>query len=123
MLWIRADKSVQNPKVVGAKRGVNPKIHNCMSIRKWGNAKGSVSALQEVEARLRQKVATVNPDLSLPQEIAKRVSAAPGSAAAYGQHKQGDTASKVTTTPISLLSIQSPCLALQREAGLGAKRP
>jgi hypothetical protein len=90
---------------MGGKRGVLLFKKKCMSIGNWADAKGSVSALQEVEARLRQKVAAVNPDLSLPQEIANRVSAAPGSAAAYGQHKQGDTASKVTTTPISLLSI------------------
>lgn len=54
--------------------------------------------LQEIEARLRQKVASVNPDLSLPIEIAKRVSGAPGSAA-YGEHKGGDTASKVCQCP------------------------
>ena len=54
--------------------------------------------LQEIEARLRQKVAPVNPDLSLPAGIAARTSAAPGSAA-YGQHKGSDTASKVSHKP------------------------
>ncbi|BDA42848.1 ATP-dependent RNA helicase DDX1 [Coccomyxa sp. Obi] len=49
--------------------------------------------LEDIEARLRQKIASVNPDLSLPKDIAARISAAPGSAA-YGQHKGGDTASK-----------------------------
>ena len=51
---------------------------------------------QGIEARLRQPVQAVNPDLTLPPDIAARVSAPAGSAeAAYGQHREGDTSSKV----------------------------
>lgn len=58
--------------------------------------------LQEIEARLRQPVPAVNADLSLPQEIAKRIFASPGLAeAVYGQHKEHD-ASQVSFPQLNL---------------------
>lgn len=77
----------------------------------WRESRSSLDCtlLQEIEARLRQKVASVNPDLSLPADIAARTSAAPGSAA-YGQHKGGDTASKVSHEPHPVpCSIKKDC--------------
>jgi len=45
--------------------------------------------LQDIEQRLRQAIEAVNPDMSLPQSIAARVSGQPGSGQVYGQHKEG----------------------------------
>lgn len=52
--------------------------------------------MQEIEERLRQPIPTINPDMTLPAEIAQRIAAsAEVGAAAYGRHKEGGDESKV----------------------------
>lgn len=45
--------------------------------------------MQDIEQRLKQQIPPVNADMSLPQNIAARVSEQPGSGQVYGQHKEG----------------------------------
>ena len=71
---------------------------------------------QDVEARLKQPVQAVNPDVRRPPEMARRGRPAPGSqAATYGQHREGGAS--------QVLPVSRPlyCSAPHLFRGWGAK--
>jgi hypothetical protein len=79
--------------------------------------------MQDIEERLRQPVPVVNPDMTLPADIAKRISSAADSGgAAYGQHKEGDesTVHSISLTADTLLAVPQQPVPLYRDAMTGS---